>query len=407
MKTGIINTLPTVVEHPGAEYFSPAELLGELISEKMRDDSTFYLFSPDETTSNRLDAAYNSTSRSWAMPTEPWDLPEAENGRIIELLSENALFATMVGHILGSHEPAMMTSYESFFSIITSQVIQYLKFLEQTSEAKKLAKTPIQDYPAANLISTSTCWRQDHNGFSHQSPTLISTLLSIPNAPVNCLFPADDISAAATFEFMDTSENVVNLTTFNKTEEPRWIDLNHARFQFKNGGASVFGFATNADAENADFILTSAGDIATREALRTVEILHQDLPDLKIRFIGINALSYNKIGTTKTPLSQEAFVSLFGYHTPIIANFHGFPDTLKNILRNYTSQTIYAHGFMEQGRTITPLEMLRLNHASRYDLAIDAAKICNREDLVRKYQDILSENHAYALTNGIDKITIL
>jgi len=394
--------LPDMIKNPGAEFFSPAKRIGELIRSQIENNRHFYLFSPDETTSNRLDAAYDITTRLWASPRETWDLPESANGQIVELLSENTLFATMVGHILGNHEPAMMTSYEAFFNIITSQIIQHTKFLQQSSEVSWRNADP---YPAANLLSTSTCWRQDHNGFSHQTPALISTLLSLPSGKVNCLFPVDDVAASAAFDFMMDSENVVNLTTFNKSEEPRWIDRNHAKFQYENGGASLFGFASN---DQPNYIFTAAGDIATRETLYAIEILKQDLnnDDFRPRFVGITALTYGAIGTTENRLSPEKFAELYGDWQPIIANFHGYPQTLRSILTNYVnpSRIRAVHGFEDQGSTTTPFEMLRLNHASRYDIALDVARDFNRLDLVEKYENILRANAAYARENGIDML---
>ena len=163
---------------------STAKTLGELLKNEAKNNEKFYLFSPDETTSNKLDAIYDETSRAWSnLDIKSQDMKESDGGRIVELLSENTLFAVMLGHILAG-EPAMMTSYESFFSIITSQIVQHLKFLEQSEKVSWREK-----YPAVNLLSTSTCWRQDHNGFSHQSPILISTLLERPGNNVNCFFP--------------------------------------------------------------------------------------------------------------------------------------------------------------------------------------------------------------------------
>lgn len=386
----------SAILNPGSEFYSPAKAFGSCLTNRLKADKDFYLFSPDETTSNKLDETYTATTRAWAMPTEPWDLPESDSGHIIELLSENTLFATMLGHLLAGHD-AMMTSYESFFTIITSQILQHLKFLQQSKDVKW--RDPI---PSANLLSTSTCWRQDHNGFTHQSPALISTLLDRPGNYANCLFPIDDVSARTTFNFMLKIKNAVNLTTFNKTDEPRWIDKNHAQFQFDNGGASIFGFTSDYD---PDIILTAAGDIVSREAIYAIKILKQDLPDLKIRFVGINALTHNAIGTTENHLSQTTFDDYFTFEKPIFANFHGYPDTLKHILGQYTSESrIHSHGFIEQGTTTTPLEMLRLNHASRYDLAIDVASYLARPDLVEKYESILNENHSHALTTGLDNI---
>ncbi|MBQ6510495.1 hypothetical protein IJI94_00810 [Candidatus Saccharibacteria bacterium] len=387
------------VDNPGAEAFSPAKRFGELLKQRLEKDPTFYVFSPDETTSNKLDKVFETSDRLWNLPKKDWDLPEAENGRIVELLSENTLFAAMVGHIL-NNEPAVMTSYESFFPIVTSQILQQIKFFEQSDAVEWRPK-----YPSLNLLSTSTCWRQDHNGFSHQSPALISTLLALPSNRVNCLFPVDDVAVEPTFDFMLSSKNVVNLTTFDKNLEPRWIDSYHADFLFKNGGASVFKFISD---ESPDFIFTAAGDITTREAIFAIRILKEDVPEIKIRFVGINALSYNAIGTTDNKLSHEIFNDYFTTDRPIIANFHGYPETLRNILVHYANQDrLSVHGFVEKGSTTTPFEMLAWNGASRYNLAIDVAEKLGRTDLVEKYQKILNENSEYAKMFGVDKIDLI
>lgn len=391
---------PAVIKNPGAEKYSPAKKLGRLLEYTIAHDPDFYLFSPDETTSNKLDAAYNATARAWALPKKPWDMPESASGRIIELLSENTLFSLLTGHVLGSHSQGMMTSYESFFEITASQVIQYLKFLQQADEVN-WQKTSI--IPGLNLLSTSTCWRQDHNGFSHQSPALISTLLSHPGRHANCFFPVDDISAAAIYNYMYYSQNVVNLTTFNKTDEPRWIDKNHAEYQLEHG-ASIFGFASD---DNPDYIFTAAGDIMTRETLAAIAILKQDLPGRRFRFVGISALSYGAIGTTEKPMSQDIFNDYFTYDKPIIANFHGYPDDLKSIFMNYTNPArVVAHGFIEKGSTTTPFEMLSLNRASRYHLCLDIVRHENNQALIDKYQNLLDQNTIYANKFGKDQIMI-
>ena len=382
--------------------YSPARTFGELVASSLATNPHFYLFSPDETTSNRFDAVYEVSERAWALPREEWDLPEDASGRIIELLSENVLFATMLGHIM-SGEPAVMTSYEAFLNIITSQIVQHLKFLQQSAN---VSWRPA--YPAVNLLSTSTCWRQDHNGFSHQSPLLISSLLALPGNRVNCFFPVDDTAAIATYHYMQHSKNVVNLTTFNKNPLPRWIDYDHAEFQLKNGGASIFAFASYATPNQVlvtepDFIFTAAGDIVTIESLAAMRILHQDIPDLKMRFIGLSVLSYNAIGTVDNPLPRATFEQYFSADKPIIANFHGYPATLEQIFSRYTDLArVSVHGFSDQGTTTTPFEMLSLNQASRYHLCLDVAHRLKRSDLVSKYRNIIARNSAYAKTTSLD-----
>ena len=385
------------VENPGTELYSPARRIGELLTEEFKKNPKFYFFSPDETTSNKLDEIFEVEKRAWGdMPVKTWDLPEAANGRIVEMLSENVLFSVMTGHLMNG-EPAMMASYEAFFPIITAQVLQQMKFMKQS----KLVSWR-EALPAVNLLSTSTCWRQDHNGFTHQSPALISTLLAVPSNLANCIFPIDDVAAAEAYKFMMSSTNVVNLTTFDKNERPRYIDSHHAKYQYDNGGTSVFEFASD---DEPDIVLTAAGDIVAHETLEAMKIIREDMPELKLRFVGINALSYRAIGTTENKLNKRKFEELFTANKPIIANFHGYPETLETILENYTYRArLRVHGFNEEGSTTTPFEMLRRNAASRYDIAIDVARLMKREDLVSKYEAVLEQNHLHAVNFGEDLI---
>ena len=382
--------------YPGRDSFSPAQRIGEFLVTYFHQHPDFYLFSPDETTSNKLDALYDHTARAWQLPRASFDLPESGSGHIIELLSENTLFACMAGHLI-SGSPAAMTSYEAFFSIITSQILQHLKFLQQSQQ---VSWRPA--YPSANLLSTSTCWRQDHNGFTHQSPALISTLLALPSNLTNCLFPIDDLAAEAAAIYAFNSQNRVNLLTFNKTPQPRWLTSPAADAQFFHGGASIVDFAPN---DHPDYILTAAGDIVSTEALRALAILRRDLPDKRFRFVNIAALSYNAIGTTDRKLTSAEFNQLFTPDRPIIANFHGYPATLEHILAQYTTPSrLHVHGFEDQGSTTTPFEMLSLNHASRYHLALDVARLEHRSDLIQKYQHAITANRAYAHQHGLDQV---
>ena len=375
--------------------FSSAKRIGSLLSEEFKKDPHFYFFSPDETTSNRFDQIFDVEKRAWGnLVQKPWDLPEASNGRIIEMLSENVLFSTMTGHLMNG-EKAMMGSYEAFYPIITAQLLQHIKFIKQSEKISW--REPI---PAVNLLSTSTCWRQDHNGFTHQSPALISTLLSIPSNMANCVFPIDDIAAEQVYKFMIESNNVVNLTTFDKNEHPRRLNPNNV--DSKISGARII--EPTPDAE-PDFIFAACGDIVANEAIEAIKILSHDIPEIKIRFIYIDALSYRGIGTTNNKLNKTEFEKLFTKDKPIIANFHGYPETLENILENYTERRrLRVHGFNEEGSTTTPFEMLRKNAASRYDLTLDVAKVLKLDYLVSEYETSLSKNHAHAVKYGTDMI---
>ena len=385
------------VEKPGAERFSPAIRIGELLRAEMEKDPHFYFFSPDETTSNKFDQVFDVEKRAWGdLKIADDDLPESSNGRIVEMLSENVLFSVMTGHLMNG-EKAMMGSYEAFYPIITSQLLQQMKFIKQ---AKTVGWR--KALPAVNLLSTSTCWRQDHNGFTHQSPALISTLISVPSGLANCIFPIDDVAAEEAYNYMINTENVVNLTTFDKNERPRYIDSHHAKFEFENGGASIYKFISDSE---PDFVFTACGDIVAHETIEAIKILGRDMPGVRIRFVYINSLTYRGIGTVGNKLSQEKFDELFTPNKPILANFHGYPETLENILENYAEKRrLRVHGFNEEGSTTTPFEMLRRNGASRYDLAMDIARVLNRSDLANKYAEKLENNHAHALEYGGDMI---
>lgn len=380
-----------------ARLYSSAIRIGELLAEELKRDPHFYFFSPDETTSNKFNQVFEATERAWGdLVAKDWDLPESSNGRVIEMLSENVLFSLMTGH-LANGETAMMGSYEAFYPIITAQLLQQMKFIKQ-SKATNWRKP----MPAVNLLSTSTCWRQDHNGFTHQSPALISQLLSVPSGLANCLFPVDDIAAEETFKYMLSSKDVVNLATFDKNLRPRYTNPEKAKLEFEKSGAMIYDLVSDAE---PDFVIAACGDIVAHEAIEAIKLIKEDLHQVKLRFVYINALSYRGIGASDNRLTREEFMEIFTPNRPILANFHGYPETLENILENYTERRrIRVHGFIEEGSTTTPFEMLRRNGASRYDLAIDIAKVLRQDEVAKKYQNALFENHKHAVQFGEDMI---
>jgi xylulose-5-phosphate/fructose-6-phosphate phosphoketolase len=356
----------------------------------------FYFFSPDETTSNRLATVFEASDRAWTREIKDWDQHLAPNGRIVEMLSENTLFAALAGHILSGGR-GCMTSYESFLPIISSQLDQHLKFLKQSSEIEWR-----QDVQALNILSTS-CWqRQDHNGYTHQNPALITSLLAKPSNHANCLFPVDDVAAAAAWEYMNNSKNVVNLTTFNKNYQPRWIDINHARYQLEAGhGCSIYQFASD---DNPDIIVTAIGDIPTTEALEGIKLAKAEAPNLRVRFIGIAALSYAAIGTTENKLMPSDFDEIFTLDKPIVINFHGYQESIRAIFSHYANPLrLSIHGYEDQGSTTSPLDELARNHCSRYDIAADILERSGNYGFTRKFEDMIIENAHCAHLTGLDK----
>jgi xylulose-5-phosphate/fructose-6-phosphate phosphoketolase len=281
--------------------------------------------------------------------------------------------------------------------IVSSQLDQHLKFLKQSSE---IGWRP--DVHALNILSTS-CWqRQDHNGYTHQNPSLISSVLSKPSNLANCFFPVDDVAAAAAWEFMSESKNVVNLTTFNKNPQPRWIDIGHARYQLGDGhGCSIYRFASDDD---PDLVVTAIGDIPTAEALEAIKIVKSLEPSVKIRFVGIAALSYAAIGTTKNKLLPHDFDDIFLRHKPIVINFHGYQETIRAIFTHYANPLrLSIHGYEDQGSTTSPIDELARNHASRYDIAADILERTGHYNHTGSLEDMIIQNARHAQNTSLDK----
>jgi xylulose-5-phosphate/fructose-6-phosphate phosphoketolase len=374
--------IPEVYEI-GKEKFSSARRIGEWLQAAAAENpKTLRLFSPDETNSNKLDAIFAGTRRAWQREILPTDADLAPNGRVVEMLSENSLFSLSMGYSLTGRAP-FFTSYEAFLPIVASQADQYAKFLAGANAEnipvlpevmpKDLAEGRKAEYPAITILSTSVGWRQDHNGYSHQNPSFVSGLLLKPSKKASCYFPVDDVAAAAAMNDASTQKNAINLITFDKNENPRWIDSNHAEFQLKNGGLSVFEFASNPMPK---IICAACGDIVSREMLYAMQIIREKFPRLPMRFVGIGALSHGAFGTVENPASQEIFKDYFGEKLPIVAAFHGYADTMNAIFARYTNpRKVLLRGYEEKGSTTTPLDMLMLNRMSRYDLALDILKV--------------------------------
>ncbi len=209
--------------------------VGDFLKEVFeKNPENFHFFSPDETYSNKLDAIFKVTSRSWQREIKPWEKDLAKNGRVTEILSEHSLQGLLQGYILtGRH--GVLTSYEAFAPIISSMMDQYAKFLAQSKEVKWRG-----DLASLNYILTSTGWRQDHNGFSHQNPSFIDEVLRRENRIGQIFLPADDNSAVVAISKMLKSRNNINVLVAGKTPEPRYFSLESAQKHLENGGIFVF-----------------------------------------------------------------------------------------------------------------------------------------------------------------------
>jgi xylulose-5-phosphate/fructose-6-phosphate phosphoketolase len=393
-------TLPGTI---GSSSMRRAGLYLEEVFKLNKDSRNFRLMSPDETYSNKLDAVFSQTSRAWTWPIEPWDKDLAPEGRVMEILSEHNLQGLAQGYVLtGRH--AVFASYEAFIQIVSSMMDQYAKFLHQ---ARNVAWR--DDVPSLLYILTSSGWRQEHNGFSHQNPGFIDDALRRQGDFVNVYFPPDGNTTLAVLEKCLSTNNQINVLVAGKTLEPRWQTPEQAR-QSLETGVATWNFASDDDPQ---VIFAAAGDYLVKEALAALDIVKTELPEARLRFVNLVTLTSCGIGSAGTCLPVDKFEEYFGTDQPVICNFHGYPETLKSILFDYAYQPtrFTVHGYVEAGSTTTPFDMHVRNHTDRYHLAMDAfdrlgagGHISPEQaaGLVEKYQAKLDENTSYIKEHGVD-----
>lgn len=401
---------------PPAEQFSEdADVPGTIGSSSMRrsglylnevfrlnkEQNNFRLFSPDETYSNKLDGVFETTARASAMPVEAWDKDLSPDGRVMEMLSEHSLQGMFQGYLLtGRH--GIFASYEAFIQVVGSMADQYLKFLKGASEVEWRGFVP-----SLNYILTSSGWRQEHNGFSHQNPGFISDLLQKPGCFVKVYFPPDGNSTLAVLRHVLTSRNLINIIVAGKTQESRWLSPELAEQELKRG-LMVWDFASE---ENPDIVFAGVGDYLTKEALAALSIVKREAPSVRVRFVNILELSTLGVGDSVC-LSPVDFDTYFTADKPVLFNFHGYPSTLRHMLFAYSCNDRFSvHGYIENGSTTTPFDMQVRNETSRFHLAIEAFAVLSKrgvldqalaKKLINTYQGKLSAHTEYIRANGVD-----
>jgi xylulose-5-phosphate/fructose-6-phosphate phosphoketolase len=367
-----------------------------------KEEKNFRLMSPDETYSNRLDEVFQATSRGFVWPHDPGDLDLSRDGRVMEMLSEHTMHGLAQGYTLtGRH--AVFTTYEAFAQIFSSMAHMYQKFL------KYVRKMPWrQDIPSINYLLTSTAWRQEHNGYSHQNPSFISGMLEKHNDFVKAYFPVDDNSMLAVMEETMGSYNQMNIITAGKTPEPRWLNYEDSK-EALNDGLSVWDFASD---KNPHLILVGIGDYVTKEAMAALEIAKREVPELRIRFVNIlrlqAACSCEGEYHPQIPNAEKYFT----VDKPVIVNFHGYPEIMRSILFGVKNpQRFTVHGYSEEGGTTTPFDMQVRNRTDRFHLAIEMIGQAFRQEvideskhdeLIHKYHQALNNHNDYIRKNGAD-----
>jgi xylulose-5-phosphate/fructose-6-phosphate phosphoketolase len=393
-------------EKPGTVGSSSMRRAGLYLQEVFKlnkDNRNFRMMSPDETYSNKLDAIFDETSRAWMWPIEPWDKDMQPDGRVMEMLSEHNLQGLFQGYTLtGRH--AVFASYEAFIQVIVSMTDQYAKFLNQALEVPW--RGPI---PSLNYILTSSGWRQDHNGFSHQNPGFIDDILQRQGDFVDVYFPPDGNSTLVVLEHIMATTRQINVVVAGKTLEPRWLTPELARKAMVSG-VVTWDFASD---DNPDVVLAGIGDYPTKEVLAAIDLAKKEWGDTRLRCINISSLTSCGLGQGGTCVTQEEFDRQFTTDKPVICNFHGYPETLKAILFNYggTGTRFDIRGYVESGSTTTPFDMHVRNKTSRYHIVIaifeQLAKM-NRmpyeesRHIISKYEQLLQANTDFIRKNGVD-----
>ncbi len=385
---------------------SSMEAVGKYVRDVMRenmDARNFRIFSPDETYSNKLDAVFEVTNRAFVWPKKPWDKNIANDGRVLEMLSEHSLQGLMQGYILtGRH--GIFASYEAFMQIIASMADQYAKFLSIARDIPWRG-----DVPSLNYILTSGAWRQEHNGFSHQNPGFIDDMLQRQGCFVNVYFPADTNTALVVAERVLKSKNEMNIMVLEKRPVPTWRTLSEARTDVEDG-ITIWEFASDADPH---MVFSAVGDYLTKETLAAITIVRNEIPEMRMRFVNIAALSALGIGDAGCRVLRYGIEHYFTNDKKVVINFHGYPQTIKQILFDYacSSDRFTIHGYEEHGSTTTPFDMQIRNHTDRYHLAMEAFSFAEmeglittekKEELIQKFEKMLTEHRTFIMEHGAD-----
>jgi xylulose-5-phosphate/fructose-6-phosphate phosphoketolase len=359
------------VEKPGTTEAGPTQILGQFLRDIARDNPTnFRVFSPDENASNRLTALYEVTKKTWLGEYFPEDSDGGElapDGRVMEMLSEHTLEGWLEGYLLtGRH--GFLSSYEAFVHVIDSMFNQHAKWLEKSSELSWRA-----DISSLNLLITSTVWRQDHNGFTHQDPGFLDVVANKSPSVTRIYLPPDANCLLSVGDHCLRSYNYVNVIVADKQPHLNYLDMD-AAVKHCTKGAGIWQWASSDQDSEPDLVMASCGDIATMEALAATALLRHHFPELKVRFVNVVDL-FRLVPDTEHPhgFSDREFDALFTPDKPVIFNFHAYPWLIHRLTYRRTNHdNIHVRGYKEKGNINTPMELAIQNQVDRFTLAIDA-----------------------------------
>jgi xylulose-5-phosphate/fructose-6-phosphate phosphoketolase len=398
----------------GIELPKPAQIshmntkpLGALLRDVMRKNmETFRVFGPDENTSNKLDAIYEVSKKLWLAGYLPEDKDGgqlATDGRVMEMLSEHTLEGWYEGYVLSGRH-GFFATYEAFAHVIDSMYNQHAKWLAICEEIPWRA--PIA---SINLLITSTVWRQDHNGFTHQDPGFIDVVVNKNPEVTRIYLPPDVNTLLSTADHCLRSHNDINVIVCDKQNHLQYLDMD-AAIKHCTKGLGIWEWASNDQGAEPDVVMAGCGDIPTKEALAATDLLRKHFADLKIRFINVVDL-FRMTPASEHPhgLSDRDFDSLFTKDKPIIFNFHGYPWLIHRLAYRRTNhRNLHVRGYKEKGNINTPLELAISNEIDRFSLAIDVINRVPRLQVAgahvkEKLREMQIDCRIYAHEKGIDK----
>lgn len=380
--------------------------LGEFLRDILRaNPHSFRVFGPDETSSNKLNAVYAASQKTWLADYLPEDADGGElspHGRVMEMLSEHTLEGWLEGYLLtGRH--GFFSSYEAFVHVIDSMFNQHAKWLDIADEIPWRA--PIA---SLNLLITSTVWRQDHNGFTHQDPGFLDIVVNKSPNVTRIYLPPDVNTLLCVADHCLRSSNDVNVIVADKQNHLQYLDMD-AAIKHCARGLGIWEWASTDRGSEPDVVMVGCGDIPTQEALAAVALLGDYFPELKIRFINIVDL-YSLSPDSEHPhgLSDRDFDSLFTCDKPVIFNFHGYPWLIHRLAYRRTNHSnLHVRGYKERGNINTPLELAIENEIDRFSLAIDVINrvpglLVKGAHYKQALRDMQTECREYAHTHGVD-----
>ncbi|HWB84972.1 MAG TPA: phosphoketolase family protein [Bryobacteraceae bacterium] len=399
------------VEKPGQIEAENTRPLGAFLRDVMKwNMNRFRVFGPDENTSNKLQDIYEASKKFWIEEYFPEDADGGElapDGRVIEMLSEHTMEGMLEGYLLtGRH--GFISSYEAFVHVIDSMFNQHAKWL---SICNNLSWR--QEISSLNLLITSTVWRQDHNGFTHQDPGFLDVVVNKSASVTRIYLPPDVNSLLSVADHCLRSSNYINVIVSDKQMHLQYLDMD-AAIRHCTKGIGIWDWASNDQDCEPDVVLASAGDIPTQEALAAAALLRADFPSLKIRFINVIDL-FKLQPSSEHPhgLTDRDFDSLFTVDKPVIFNFHGYPWLIHRLAYRRTNHSnLHVRGYKEKGNINTPMELAINNEIDRFTLAID---VINRTPKLQRigahakerYRDQQIDCRNYAYEHGIDKPEIV